>query len=224
MTWFKNLTGFQEENPAQVRKLIEIDGVFLTSKVNGNRFRCGTLDIPSLAELRLRTASLVDTGKELKVCEVVGDVLKFHQVADNNGALFQVASQFNLLEMVHPGVTPEQGVAIYEKDFTQGPACAIACGAATIYRNYFVEVDGQIGQSSDRQIDCLADLGEALGNQNNVLWTMENGYASPGAQGLQAINEILNDLDEGGRDALRSKLRVGVQSGLQLLQVIVITW
>ncbi|MCK5683507.1 hypothetical protein KAJ27_05280 [bacterium] len=51
--------------------------------------------------------------------------------------MFQVASQFNLLEMVSPGVTPEEGVGRYEHDHTQGPACAIACGVGTIYRNYF---------------------------------------------------------------------------------------
>jgi hypothetical protein len=65
-----------------------------------------------------------------------------HQSPKNAGALFQVASQFNLLEMVLPRVTPEHGVTRYAHDHTQGPACAIAAGAATIYRNYFVPVDG----------------------------------------------------------------------------------
>jgi len=32
----------------------------------------------------------------------------------------------------------KHGVTRYQHDHTQGPACAIACGAATIYRNYFV--------------------------------------------------------------------------------------
>ncbi len=52
--------------------------------------------------------------------------------------MFQVASQFNLLEMISPNVTPDDGIGIYENDPTQGPACAIACGAGTIYRNYLV--------------------------------------------------------------------------------------
>lgn len=75
--------------------------------------------------------------------------------AQNAGALFQVASQFNLLEMQSHHNTPESGVGIYGSDSTQGPACAIASGAGTIYRNYFVPVNGQIGQSKDNQIDCL---------------------------------------------------------------------
>ena len=48
---------------------------------------------------------------------------------ENAGALFQVASQLNLLEMTGPEVTPEDGVTIYQDDRTQGPACAIAAGA-----------------------------------------------------------------------------------------------
>jgi hypothetical protein len=39
--------------------------------------------------------------------------------------LFQVASQFNLLEMVSFSVTPEQGVTGYESHHTQGPAGAV---------------------------------------------------------------------------------------------------
>jgi hypothetical protein len=66
-----------------------------------------------------------------------------HQRPENAGALFQVASQFNLLEMMSPSVTPEQGVTRYERDPTQGPACAVAAGAATIYRNYFAKVHGR---------------------------------------------------------------------------------
>src|SRR5258705_11006186 len=85
-----------------------------------------------------------------------------HQVPENAGALFQVASQFNLLEMVSPTVTPEQGVTRYQHDRTQGPACAIATGAATIYRNYFVPVGGSHGQTTERQLDGLADLGGTL--------------------------------------------------------------
>ena len=45
-----------------------------------------------------------------------------------------MASQFNLLEMTGPEITPEDGVTRYAHDRTQGPACAIAAGAATVYR------------------------------------------------------------------------------------------
>src|SRR4029077_13447538 len=49
-----------------------------------------------------------------------------------------------------------------QRRHNQGPACAMAAGAATIYRNYFAPVDGEIGQTRDRQIDALAGVGTAL--------------------------------------------------------------
>jgi hypothetical protein len=127
----------------------------------------------------------------LKVGIVIGDVRHMHRLPENAGALFQVASQFNLLEMTGPEVTPEDGVTRYKDDHTQGPACAIAAGAATIYRNYFAKVGGCDGQTKDRQFDGLADLGEALGEALNqpvaALWKMRNGYALCTRAGLDAI-------------------------------------
>ena len=32
---------------------------------------------------------------------------------------------------------PEDGVTLYAADPTQGPACALACAAGSVYRNYF---------------------------------------------------------------------------------------
>ena len=93
---------------------------------------------------------------------VTGDVRKMHQAPEYAGALFQVASQFNALETVGPSVTPEDGVTRYEHDHTQGPACAMAAGAATIYRNCFVPVGDQIGQTTHIQLDGLADVGAEL--------------------------------------------------------------
>ena len=54
----------------------------------------------------------------------------------------------------------KDGVTRCQNDRTQGPACAIAAGAATIYRNYFAPVGGGYGQTAKRQFDGLADLGE----------------------------------------------------------------
>ena len=39
--------------------------------------------------------------------------------------------------MVGPGVIPEQGITAYASDKTQGPVCAMACPAGTLFRNYF---------------------------------------------------------------------------------------
>lgn len=212
MNWFEKLTGFCEENPEQVRSMLNVADGLLFSEANGRSYRCGTLETPALAELRKLTAALpVRDSLPLRVSEIVGDVQEFHQNGDHDGALFQVASQFNLLEMVGPNVPPEHGVGIYEHDRTQGPACAIACGAATIFRNYFADVDGQKGQTAERQIDCLRDLGDAIGNADGSLWKMRNGYALASESGLRMIASALSKATEDLKNGLRSKLRIGVQ-------------
>ncbi|SEH08748.1 hypothetical protein [Candidatus Venteria ishoeyi] len=209
--WFKVLTGFQEESPTQVRKNLSVTGEILKSHINDKEYSCGLLETPSLAELRERVAHNEDQTKKISVREVVADVQQLHIESANAGSLFQVASQFNLLEMVSPNVTPEQGVSDYEYDRTQGPACAIAAGAGTIYRNYFAKVHGEIGQTTDNQIDCLANMGEALGNSDNRLWQMRNGYALASEAGLIKINHKIKSASEAEIDELRKLLRIGIQ-------------
>ncbi|MDG4949654.1 hypothetical protein NLM59_01845 [Weeksellaceae bacterium KMM 9724] len=157
--WFEQLTGFKEESPENVRNKIELNGNEMISLVNERRFVFGQLEIPSLAELKALTHKIDAFDDQIKVSEIVANVQELHRQPENANALFQAASQFNLLEMISPSVTPEEGIARYEYDRTQGPACAISCGAGTIYRNYFVEVNGQIGQTEDNQIDCLDLIG-----------------------------------------------------------------
>jgi hypothetical protein len=219
--WFRTLLGFDENGgPDAVRAQLELRGEQLRSKVNGRVVGCGRLEVLSLAELRTRggDAGLEGTGSRAQVREHVGGVQGLHAVAENAGALFQAASQFNLLEMTGPSVTPEEGVGIYQYDRTQGPACAIACGGGTVYRNYFVPLDDQLGQTADRQIDCLAELGARLGNDEDRLWTMQNGYALATRDGLQEITERLATIGESERDSLRAALRVGVQWGVEVTQ------
>jgi hypothetical protein len=211
MTWFQSLTGFPEATPGAVRKNIAVEGELMTSLANGRVMACGRLETPSLGELRQRVRQSEPVGGSISVSEVVANVQELHVDAANTGALFQVASQFNLLEMASPEATPELGVGIYEQDYTQGPACAVACGAGTIYRNYFVPVRGRTGQSVGNQIDCLAGLGQALGNTANRLWQMQNGYALASRSGLIEISKRLEDSSEEELDQLRSLLRIGVQ-------------
>lgn len=217
MTWFETLTGFPEGNPQNVRANITLEGEdAFRSRVNGRVLVCGELETPSLAELRERVRKNRPKPGRLSVREVVADVQHLHTNESNAGALFQVASQFNLLEMVSPNVTPEFGVGIYENDRTQGPACAIAAGAGTIYRNYFALVNGQTGQTAENQIDCLADLGAALGNSGRRLWEMRNGYALATHSGLSEISQRLRASSEVELDNLRQLLRIGIQWNTQV--------
>lgn len=209
--WFETLTGFGEKSAQQVRNNIIVEGDTLISTLNGRAMVCGVLETPCLAELRERISSYKPNNGKISVQEIIADVQHLHTDEENRNALFQVASQFNLLEMVAPTVTPEDGIGDYEHDHTQGPACAIAAGAGTIYRNYFVNVNGQIGQSSDNQIDCLEDLGTALGNSDDRLWRMSNGYVLASEEGLIEISERLTLSSESELDELRQLLRIGIQ-------------
>ena len=218
--WFARLTGFREAGWPETRAQLEVDGAKLRSKVNGASYGIGELELVSLADLRERRAGLKAAPGGLSFTNVVGDVRKLHVAPEYAGALFQVASQSNLLEMVGPGVTPEQGVTRYAGDQTQGPACAIAAGAATIYRNYFAPVGDQSGQTAKRQLDGLADLGADLAATLSLpvaaLWEMRNGYALCTAAGLAAIGDHLRSAGEAERDRLRGLLRIGVHREVEV--------
>jgi len=209
--WFKNLVGFEEISPDYVREHISVEGTKLVSKVNGKSYQCGSLEIPTLSELIEQAPPKEAFKDKIRVREVVGNVQKLHCDPSNKYALFQAASQFNLLEMTGPYITPEQGVDIYENDQTQGPACAIACGAGTIYRNYYVPVNGRQGQSANKQIDCLNLIGKKLKNDELQLWEMSNGYALLNQAGLLNINAQLSKLSYSEREALKGNLKIGIQ-------------
>jgi hypothetical protein len=207
VVWFEVLTGFAESGVEDVASQLVVDGETLRSRVNGRRMRVGRFEMPTLAQLRQRAHRVGGTDQSVRVREVVADAGALHTVAESAGAFFQVASQFNMLEMISPAVTPEDGVDGYEHDHTQGPACAVACGAGTIYRNYLVPVDDRIGQTADRQLNGLADLTVALGVDVEV----RNGYALPTVAQLARVSEVLHDVDEPTRDGLMGHLRIGVQ-------------
>ncbi|WP_040491840.1 hypothetical protein [Ilumatobacter nonamiensis] len=214
MNWFVELTGFDESEQA-VRSSLTIDGDVLRSSVNGRSMHCGTLTTPSLAELR-RTRPAREGP--VSVREIVADARALHLDPANAGAVFQVASQFNLLEMPGPSVTPERGVTGYWNDRTQGPACAVACGAGTIQRNWFASVGDQIGQTAERQIDCAANLGAALGGgpDGRDLWTMQNGYLFATAGGLDRVEDVVAGCSVDERDELLGHLRIGLQSDTEV--------
>lgn len=209
--WFEQLTGFKEGSPENVRSNLNIEDDYLVSMVNGRKFSFGSLQIPTLKELKQTSPPREIYKDKISVEEIVADVQELHCESENTNAVFQAASQFNLLEMVGPHISPEQGVDRYENDYTQGPACAIACGAGTIYRNYFVELEHQIGQTSEQQINCLELIGQELNNDELNLWQMRNGYAMVNQNGLLTINKIIASLNSTERESLKGKLKIGIQ-------------
>jgi hypothetical protein len=154
----------------------------------------------------------VEPHGQTTVSDLVADVKALHTDPASAGATFQVASQFNMLEMISPHVTPEAGIDRYESDPTQGPACAIACGAGTIHRNYLVpfQENGTVvrGQTTRRQRTGLSELAAAL----ELDVDMRNGYAFVAREELDRVGRRLDRLSGPERDELAGLLRLGVQS------------
>lgn len=216
--WFEKLTGFPERNYESTQSQLVVEGDQLVSTADGKRYGIGNLTLEPLSELRQRV--MIPDGQRTTVQCIAADVGELHAQPEYSRALFQVASQFNLLEMIGPDVTPEDGVTRYVYDHTQGPTCAIAAGAATIYRNYLVPLDGNMGQTRDRQLDGLAEVGAALaaelGRPVAELWSMRNGYALGTRAGLSAIDNLISNSDERARDVLRSKLAIGLHRDVEV--------
>jgi len=220
MDFFERLTGFPERSYAQTRDRLEVIGKTLRSVVNGAEYGIGEFELVPLRVLRDRVAKSGGSVGRPRVSIVQGDVRNMHQAKEYEGALFQVASQTNCLEMMNPDVTPEDGVAGYAYDATQGPACAMAAAAATIFRNYFVAVGEHRGQTTQYQLDGLAEVGAALSTAlrqpPEALWRTHNGYALATLSGLDLITAYLGSLDEGARDDLAGRLRIGIHRDVEV--------
>jgi len=216
MTWFETLTGFPEGSGDAVRSQLRLEGGKLTSLKNDWTCDAGLFSTPTLGDLRQSVSVPQTSVRKIQVSELVSDVQSLHQDPANEHAVFQVASQFNCLEMAGPLLTPEDGVGIYQNDPTQGPACCICAGGGTIVRNYFVQLDGRLGQSKDHQINCLALIGSHFGNDANQYWKMQNGYCFPSKTGLANIEKQLADYSETQLDDLRAKLMFGLQANTEV--------
>lgn len=219
MDWFERITGFAETSYEHTRQRLCFEDEAIVCERDGRRFGIGQLEMPTLADLRERAGAALHGHARTTVKCLVGEARALHRNPAFAGALFQVASQFNLLEMASPEVTPEAGVTRYAGDPTQGPACAIAAGASTVWRNYGVAIGNHRGQTARRQLDTLARLGTALSERlalpPDELWTMRNGYALCTPGGLSAIASCLREIDEDTREFLRGQLGIGLQTGAE---------
>ena len=209
-SWFKSLFGFTEntgydKNPSlevhnYVTKNVSEDNIIsLHSKLTNRTFQVGKFSILSLDDLRKKTRCYIKTSTKSRALVHhihVRDIFDEHY--KNPGSLFQVASQFNVLEMRSPKNIPELGITDYAIDDTQGPACSLACSAATLYRNYFItvrDIDNNIhiGQSQHNQINNLDDVQKVL---NNEFFWMKNGYVFSNKNDLTKLNKIFHNYEE----------------------------
>ena len=216
--WFRDLFGFDETNDwATNVNHFQMDDLTLVCKTAPNKQRqyVGRFECLSVSDLAARYRNIVGhkwaktdglSFAHLAAPEGVGPL---HYEPSNAGAVFQAASQFNCLEMIGPDVSPTAGVAIYINDRTQGPACALACPAATVYRNYLVQHEGNTGQHPV-QIDNLKEVGVVVGNNGGSYWVMQNGYAMPVGRG--SLAELASRLrtEPNLVEQAEAALRVGV--------------
>lgn len=208
-SWFEQLFGFAEGPFAETQARFALDGETLVSP--GGRYGAGRFSTPSLTELRTISRGL--RPGSLTVRHVAtGDILETHALPENAGAMFQAASQLNCLEFADPRDTPEDGVTQYASDPTQGPACSLACAAATVARNYLVDVAGQPGQTHDRQLNNLAGVQAALGEAGGLV-DVVNGYTFSRPERLEALGEAIAAAN---RDALLGALRIGVHANVEV--------
>jgi len=191
-------------------------------------YKVGNFQTPSLHELQNLLAKVECFPRDgtIKLGVEFGDVAAKQALSENRFATFQVASQFNCLEFPSQNVLPEAGITGYVHDRTQGPACAISCGPATAFRNYFVPLDKfgniaddtsvhQTGQSRTLQINTLRDFGRAAGNDpGERYFRMVGGYTITDTQKLEDFTRDMGD-DERRLRAAQS-LRVGVHKNVQV--------
>jgi hypothetical protein len=204
--WFHQLFGFHEEPDGTRERWQEIRSKFRLIPVlgisqsepqtlqcleNHKSWKVGTFTTPSLGQIRHSARSACQRAREANpsflrgrpsIRFVHGDVSQYLANEAFRHATFQVASQFNCLEFASPTLSPEDGVTIYELDRTQGPACSIACGPATVMRNYLV-------QSPERQINNLEDTLKVL---ENKFVEVRGGYTvATGHGSLRALSRCL---------------------------------
>lgn len=246
--WFETLFGFEEKNKSytEVQSSFEISEGRLHSRVNNREFAIGQFSLRTLEELRTEGKKLLllhkqksPTNQAVHLSHITTpDILEEHGKPENRHALFQVASQFNCLEFVSPSRTPEHGITCYDLDNTQGPACAIAAGAATVFRNYFAPVpflskslatsesssdiqpneQFQIGQTKALQIDTLDCLAAKLRNHEQKFWVMRNGYINSSTSKLERLNPYL-DPNHHDIDHLRKLIKVGFHQNVQVTSI-----
>ncbi len=210
--------GPKKQTQVKILKCFAISGV-----------KCGYFWTPSLTEMKTQAIFLAAHANmknrddvDIKHMDHI-ESNAFHKTKDANNAVIQAASQFNCLEFSTPSVTPEAGVAVYQYDKTQGPACAIACPAGTVWRNYFANMlNGTSGQTKHNQINTLFDFeqkihdfavqkGLATQLETKHYWTVKNGYIESSEEQLRILNTLLESLTPSQLDELKGTLRIGVQ-------------
>ncbi|MDF1828403.1 MAG: hypothetical protein P1U39_09010 [Legionellaceae bacterium] len=199
------------------------------------RIDVGTLETPCVTDLREQAmaacAGLTEqqratlaghTGGQSTLSLEHGDADKRHRDVRSDGRVFQLASQFNMLEMCAPTTTPADRITMYAYDRTQGPACTRSTYAALAIRHFFAKVapggrklDGcEVGAGQNlEQFNLLADALNLYTKADGLPYVqVVNGYTESTAADLAEFNRWLDDPSHAQQ--FRDKLRIGIQSNI----------
>jgi hypothetical protein len=180
--WFEKLYNKAEEVPIKDVKSNEFSCI--VNQTRKSRYNIGIFSTPMLSNLRTMTRSI----NELSTFKIISNTDIMGLIYENPNATFQVASQFNCLEMINENETPSLGVTKYYTDNTQGPLCSIACGAGTVHRNY---THNNAACSEDEQIHNAEYLQKALNN----LFEIRNGYTINNKLMSTDLQSIIEKMD-----------------------------
>lgn len=180
---------------------------FAMLNVGGRTWDAGCFETVSIANLRTHAKSVERTelAPKLRLWVLDGanpatDIGALQATTD--GALFQVASQFNCLESPGPHIT---AISNYFDDFTQGPRASISAFPATMLRHYSAPKKGGgyfTQHTNGAQIKLLAEAcGEGV---------CDNGYFT--GKRLSDPERVVRRLEENFE-----KIHVGIHDGAQVV-------
>lgn len=220
--WFSEVFGFNEipfathkdsfhvkKNP----KPTESEHILMT--VKGTEIDVGVFRYMSVEDLLKTATSNPSTmsvfgfdPKNLKYYTMTSPAHMVHMTPSYSGSIFQVASQFNALEMADPDITPQVGITNYWNDKTQGPVCAMVCPFGTLYRNYFcMPADGK--QPEDKSVNDNPQTGidaAVAGSVNDQINTLTELMKIPQFTNLRFQNGYIFVKDKGQLDAINTYL------------------
>ena len=187
-TWFFNTFGFNEDENYHINR------TKLKNHLNIVDIKDGKLEFYNLSrikhdiiELDIEYVTNSSFNAPITFEHIIGDIIDLQKNLENNDASFQIASQFNCLEMIDQYVSPIDGITNYYKDKTQGPLAVICTPYALAWRNYVFK-----DYTHESQIDMTHDLLSYFQTINlSISWHVINGYLIIDEDNLNKINEIL---------------------------------
>ena len=161
----------------------------LRNRQTGQEWGTGTLEMPTLGTLRAQPISLGGAGRGfINVLCGANDLSKvdvgyLQAHPENQGALFQVASNFNGLELMNKHDSRAMSeVGNYVFDRTQGPFASISAAPGLLLRHYYPFWQADTSPQTWRQVydGRQVQLLERLG------YAVTNGYLDLRAQDLES--------------------------------------